>query len=411
MSQLRNIIVVGGGAAGLMASIVAARHGARVRIIDRMPRVGKKLLATGAGRCNLCNLSPTPDHYHGIDTSFIVPAIEQFSAEKTVDFFSALGIETRVAPGNRVFPLTGQAANVLDVLRYEMRQLGVEEICDAKVSRIERQNPGFRCLCGDGKTYTADRVILATGGKSSPNLGSNGGGYKLAKALGHKVGPLWPAQVQIKLDAPFLKRLKGIKFTGGAEVRVDGKLARRDEGDVLFTEDGLSGPPILQLSRIVAQHTEDKQRVSIRLDLMPDRDFKEVADLLAKRFKLNAGKPLDIAMIGLINKRMIPYLLRDAGFEDLSVVCGSLQRKELRQIATNLKGWELPAAGTRSWMHSQVTAGGVEVSEVNPRTMESRLVPGIYFAGELLDIDGDCGGYNLQWAWSSGYVAGENAAN
>lgn len=412
MHKRCDILVIGGGPAGLMAAIIASRAGAQVLVLDRMPRVGKKLLATGAGRCNLCNMKPTIDHYHGADTTFMLPALERFSAGKTMNFFYDLGIETRVAPGGRVFPITGQAANVLDVLRYECERLGVEEICETKINRIESyRKGGFVCKFGDGEEgFIAEKVILATGGQSMPNLGSNGGGYKLATSLGHRVTELWPSRVQIKLDLPFLKRLKGVKIVGAVQILVDGEIKRRDEGDILFADYGVSGPPILQLSRTVGQYENTERTITLEIDCLPDCDVEQVAAQLERRFALNAGKTLEEGMIGLINKRAIPYLLRGAGFKNLERNCGSLTTDERGALARTLKAWSLPVSGTLSWMYSQVTAGGVDLSEVSAETLESKLVPGIFFAGELLDIDGDCGGFNLQWAWSSGYLAGLSAA-
>jgi predicted Rossmann fold flavoprotein len=324
MSEQRNIVIVGGGPSGLMAAIIAARSGARVQILERMPRVGKKLLATGAGRCNLCNSSASVKNYHGADTSFIQPALDFFGDTMTRTFFEHLGIEVREAPGGRIFPVTGQAANVLDVLRFETERLGVVEICDVKVQQILPIGGAFRCECQDGQVFKAHRVIIATGGQSMPNLGSNGGGYKLAKALGHELTPCFPARVQLRLDAWFLKRLKGMKVVGLAEALVDGVPQRHDEGDLLFTDYGISGPPILQISRSLSKHERENRRLEVRLDLMPHFSLEELEQRLQERFNNHPTKPLEVSFIGFFHKRLIPVVLREAGQEDVNRLGGDL---------------------------------------------------------------------------------------
>ena len=400
-----SILIIGGGAAGMLAAIVAARRGARVTVAERLPKVGRKLLATGNGRCNLTNLQPDLSHYHGRDTSFARTALEAFGARDSLDFFAELGIETRTEAGGKVFPVTDQAAAVLDVLRLEMEALGVEVIGDCKVQGVQRRGPGFVCACGDGHELKADRVILATGGQSTPNLGSNGGGFKIAQALGHTLVTPRPALVQIKLDAPFLARLKGVRVEAGVAILVDGRVIRRDRGELLFTEYGLSGIPVMNLSRIVSENLKRLDRVALALDLFEDRTAADLEDNISHRVARQRERLLEDSLIGRMPKRLIPVTVREAGLADPRTPCAQVGEKAIAALARLLKDWRIPCAGTLSWMHSQVTAGGVATDEVDPATMQSRRVPGLIFAGEVLDIDGDCGGYNLQWAWSSAYVS------
>ena len=404
------IVIVGGGASGMTAAIAAARRGAAVTVIERMARVGKKLLATGNGRCNLTNMDQSIDRYHGSFPRFVLGAFDQFHVRETLSFFKELGIEPVVEQDGYVYPASGQASSVLDVLRYEMEQLGVESLCDTRINRIEKRKKGFRCHCADAGSQPADRVIIAAGGKSSPNLGSNGSGFKIAEGLGHTVITPFPALVQVRLDAPFLKRLAGIRIQGRAECRIDSAVAGSAKGELLFADYGISGIPILQLSRFISENTGTGRRLSLHLDLFPDLTQEEVFGLIARRIESDPGKSLEMSFVGLLHKRLIGVILQETGFRKQRSACGDLSRQEIHRIAAQMKDWPLHCTGVKSWMFSQVTAGGVNVDEVDPRTMESKIVPGVFFAGEVLDIDGDCGGYNLQWAWSSGYVAGINTA-
>ena len=409
-SAKNRIVIVGGGAAGMTAAIAAARRGAAVTLIERMSRVGKKLLATGNGRCNLTNTNQSVEKYHGSNPRFVLGAFERFDVEHTLAFFEELGVEPLVEDKGCVYPASGQASSVLDVLRYEMERLEVKVFCDTRVNRIEKGKECFRCGCADGRDYPAERVIVAAGGKSSPNLGSNGSGFKIAGEIGHTVRKPFPALVQIRLDAPYLKRLSGTRFQGRAECRIDGVAAGCERGELQFTDYGISGIPILQLSRPVSEHADSGRTLSLRLDLFPDWTERDLAARIARRISFNPQKPLQMSFVGLLHKRLIAAILQESGFENAPLACGELKEHEIRHLAGLMKNWPFRCAGVQSWMFSQVTAGGVNVDEVDPRTMESRIVPGIYFAGEVLDIDGDCGGYNLQWAWSSGYVAGMHAA-
>ena len=410
MSQQTKILVIGGGPSGMMAAIVAARRGAYVTLVDRLPKIGKKLLATGAGQCNLCNTKPTQANYHGTDTSFMLPALAAFGAETALTFFDALGIEVREVEHGRVFPITGQASNVLDVLRYEMSMLGIREVTDAKIQDIQPQEGGFHCFTAEGDKFKADKVVVAAGGTSSPNLGSNGAGYKLAAALGHNVTHTFPSRVPLLLDSWFLARLKGVKVRDArVSSYVDGELMRASSGDLLFADYGISGPPVLNISRAIGEFERTDRDLAVAIDLFPEETMESMEALIRKRIGHAPYKALEVCLIGLLHKRLIPVLFAEAGQEDLNRPCGTLDDEEVGRLIGILKDWRVKSSGTKSWMNSQVTAGGVDVSEVDSATMESKLVPGLYFVGEVLDIDGDCGGYNLQWAWSSGYLAGSHA--
>ncbi|NMA70283.1 MAG: NAD(P)/FAD-dependent oxidoreductase [Desulfitobacterium sp.] len=405
------VVVVGGGAAGLFAAIIAAREGGKVTILEKNQRVGKKILATGNGRCNLTNVNMEISHFHGQNPKFAYSALRTFDKEQTIQFFEELGIAHKVEEGGKVYPNSNQASSVLDVLRYEIERLGIETIVEAEVKEIKNKKRGFELITKEGQKYFAQNVIIATGGKAAPNLSSNGSGYPLVQKLGHTLIEPFPALVQLKLAEPFLKQIKGIKFVGRAEIILNGKSQAQEEGEILFTDYGISGPPILQLSRIAAENIRRGREVWLKLVILDKYSSEELSQYLEKRWAANPRKSLFFSFVGFINKQLIPVVLKEAGIEDIHKPVGEVSNREKRNIRKILQDWRFQVVGTNNWAAAQVTAGGIDVREVNPATMESRLVPGLFFAGEVLDIDGDCGGYNLQWAWSSAYLAGINAAN
>lgn len=410
MPETKTVIVIGGGASGLMAAIIAARNGADVKILEQMNRVGKKILATGNGRCNLTNENIVIERYHGKNPQFAIEALEGFDVLKTVDFFEKLGISCKAEDGGKVYPASDQASSVLDVLRYELSRLGVPEICDSGVKSIHKDKKGFAIILRDGEQLRCDRVILAAGGKASPSLGSNGSGYNLVIPFGHRLIEPIPALVQLKLDKPFLKGIKGVRLIVKAKIGVNETLLRDEYGEVLFTDYGISGPAVFQLSRRAGEEIQKLNTPWILIDIFPQKTFEDVIDMLNTRFNNQPEKPLDFSFIGLLNKRLINVVLREAKIEDIHKPCGKTTIEERKNIAEILKQWKMDITGTQSWSEAQVTAGGIDVSDVNPKTMESKLIPGLYFSGEILDIDGDCGGFNLQWAWSSGHTAGTHAS-
>ncbi len=403
------VLVVGGGAAGMTAAISARRLGADVTILEKNPRVGKKILATGNGRCNFTNINTDVGYYHGNNPKFTYSALSNFTVDDTIRFFEKLGIAHKVEDFGKVFPMSDQASSVLDVFLYELNQLGVNTVCDANVKDI-RKNDKFLIELEDGKVYQGDRVIITTGGKAMPSSGSDGSGYDLAARLGHTIIDIFPALVQLKLEGPFFKRLDGVKFVGTAEIIHNNIPVAKDRGDILFTNYGVSGPPILQISRKAGELLNAGQEVYLKITIMDMMPKEELRTFLKKRWQISSSKPLDFSLVGFINKRLIPVVLMEAGINDAGRPVASLSAKEQERIIDILTDWRFKIRGTRSWPSAQVTAGGVDTREINQDTMESKLVKGLFFAGEIIDIDGQCGGFNLQWAWSSGHIAGQNAA-
>ncbi|NLY47060.1 MAG: NAD(P)/FAD-dependent oxidoreductase [Tissierella sp.] len=405
------IIVVGGGASGMMAAIVAKRNGADVTILERNDRVGKKLLATGNGRCNYTNTTINYDtfleNYHGENPKFVYNALYSFDLYQTIDFFEMMGI-TPAVEDNKVFPNSFQASSMLDVLRYEIENSGIELIVEAYVVDINK-NKNFKLKLKDGRTFESDKVILATGGMAMPVSGSDGNGYSLAKSFGHKLIDILPGLVQLKLQGNIFKSIKGIKFPGVASLYSNDQLIMSDSGDILFTDYGISGPPILQLSRTALDYQRNQQDIKLRISIIPNRTKEDMVRYLAKRFEFMPKKTIQEALIGLINKRLIIPILKELNVDKDKNV-SKLSTDELDSLANVLTSWEFEIIGSQGWGQAQVTAGGIDTKEIDDKTMESKLVKGLYMTGELLDIDGNCGGFNLQWAWSSGFVAGLHAA-
>ncbi len=410
MSSTRSVTIVGGGASGMMAAISAARAGAAVTLLERMPRVGKKLLATGNGRCNLTNIDCPVSRYHGGSDGFIASVLGQFTVEETLSFFEGLGIACRTEDEGKVYPHSGQASAVLDVLRYELEQQRVRLVVEADVAAIVSGGKAFALQLQDGREFVASRVVLASGGRASPQFGSNGSGYRLAQRLGHRVVEPLPGIVSLRLGAAFLPRLKGVKFIGTVEGRAGDDVLRKEAGEILFTDYGLSGPPVLQVSRAVLAASASRGPARVALDLFAGVTPEQLEERLVGRFATQGRKTLEMGLVGLLNKRLIPVVLGEAGFCDLSQPCALVSAEASRALAALLKAWTFEVTGSQSWHDAQVAAGGVVVDEVDAETLESKRRPGFYLCGEVLDVDGDCGGFNLQWAWSSGWVAGRHAA-
>lgn len=403
------IIVIGAGAAGMMAAISANIQGADVVLIERNDRLGKKLLATGNGRCNYTNKNLNIKNYHGENPKFAYSGLSQFNVDNTIDFFEVMGITPALGEEAKVFPLSFQSSSMVDILRFEIENSEIKLITDAYVSKIERSKDKFQIILKDNRSFGSDSVIIATGGMALPNSGSDGNGYKLCEDLGHTIIDIVPGLVQLNLEGDYFKRLNGTKFVGRAELYVDGKMSIEDTGDILFTSYGISGPPILNLSRTAIYNLNKDKNIEIRVSIIHHMNLEKLYEYLSYRFAIMTKKTLEMALIGFINKNLIIPILREIGI-DKNKMASNLSKEEVRSLSKILNSWSFKVIGNQPWAHAQVTAGGVNTDEVNNKTMESKIVKGLYIVGELLDVDGDCGGYNLQWAWSSGYIAGERAA-
>lgn len=401
------IIVIGGGASGMMAGISASQAGGRVIIIERNNRVGKKILATGNGRCNYTNINLSINNYHGNNPKFPYSALSKFDVNQTINFFERMGITPFIEEDGRVFPLSLQSSSVLDVLRHEIEDLGIEIILESYVKDIKKDKR-FVVELDNGETIEGDKVILATGGKAMPNSGSDGNGYNLAKNLGHKTIDSFPGLVQLHLEGNIFKEISGVKFPGVAQLISRGKVLIEDSGDILFTNYGISGPPILQISRIALDNLRKDKDLELRISIIHTMTKESLVGYLEERFMFMSRKSIEESLIGLINKRLINPILGEINI-DKNKKIANISKKEILKLSEILTSWKFKIIGSQGWNQAQVTAGGIDTKDINNKTFESKLIKGLYIIGELLDIDGDCGGFNLQWAWSSGYIAGLNS--
>ena len=394
--------VIGGGASGMMAALHACRS-ARVILYERQARLGRKLMATGNGRCNLSNRAAAESHYHGGDPGFVGPALARFGVDETLAFFRGLGLLTVQEPDGRIYPFSDQANSVSDVLRLALEHSGVELRLGCEIRALRRENAGFTVRY-DGGADRVDRVIVAAGGLAGGKLGGTGAGYDLLKALGHRCTKLYPSLVQLRTDNTWVRSCKGVRAQARVTLLQGDAVLASQTGEVQFTDFGVSGPCVFDLSRACA----GRSGLTAVLDLCPCLAKDEIKEHLRARCARFPDLPLEDLLTGLLHNRLGRTVLRERGFA-LTRSCGSLTENDIGRIAAGIKQFRLPVLGAMDLSQAQVTAGGVVTSEFDPNTLESRLVPGLYATGEVLDVDGDCGGFNLQWAWSSGALAGESA--
>lgn len=395
------VLVIGGGASGMAAALTAADAGHRVLLAERQSRVGRKLLATGNGRCNLSNLHASPAHYHGAAADFCRPALERFPAEETLGWFERLGLLTAAEPSGRIYPASNMAGSVLDVLRYALERPEIELRTGCVITQLRHRGGAFTARTESGETLTAERVILAAGGAAGSKVGGVMDGYQLARQLSHHRTALLPSLVQVKTDPTYPRGLKGVKAEADVRVLRGREVLAQGRGEILFTEYGVSGPAIFDLSRAVSTGGEG---LLLALDLLPQLDMAGTLRWLRGRQASLGAREAALLLTGSVHTRLGQTVVKRAGFTNQPA--SSLTEDDLRRIAAGLHSFALPVTGVCGFDQAQVTAGGLRTDEFDPKTMQSLLVPGLYACGEVLDIDGDCGGYNLQWAWASGRLAG-----
>ena len=396
------VLIIGAGASGMMAALTAAEDPSnQVTLLERQSRVGRKLLATGNGRCNLTNIHADPSHYHGLDPLFVRHALSRFSVEETLAFFRRVGLLTTTEPSGRVYPFSDQANSVVDTLRFALEQRCVDLRCGCEVLSIGKKARGYQVKTAEEAFY-CDKLILACGGSAGGKLGGTDWGYKLLTSMGHTVTSLRPSLVQIKTDVSVTRSLKGVRADAGITLKQNGRSAAQNSGEVQFTDFGISGPAIFELSREVAPHGDQL----LLLDLMQPWTEEEVLRLLLNRKEQFPALDGEELLTGALQNRLGKVVLKCSGIS-IPKNCGSYSEQDLNRIAHTVKYFPMTVTGVMGLEQAQVTAGGILTSEFRPDTLESRICPGLFATGEVLDIDGDCGGYNLQWAWSSGRLAGK----
>lgn len=415
------IAIIGGGAAGTVAAISAAREGGQVTIYEQNDKLGRKILATGNGRCNFSNMSleypdntNIRDYYHGSNPEFALSVLERFSLQDTIRFFVELGIYGKNQNGY-LYPYSDQAASVSSALSHEVKRLGINVLYQARVCRISRRDNSFVI---EDKTENGirknnyDRVIIAAGSKANPKSGSDGNGYDLCRALGLNVLKPIPCLTYLRSNAKWLKDTSGVRFDD-VEVHImtqgrEGETKIKERGNIQFTDKGISGIVVFQLSSHVGRVLEDGGNAVAYIDFMPEMDRKELFGFITDRMNAAFDKDCYEALIGLFPAKLIPVILKESNIPS-SRSALSLSEKEKRSMVESIKNLQVPVTGTGDFEHAQTCSGGVLTKQLD-ENLEVKSIPGLYLAGEILDIDGICGGYNLQFAWSSGWIAGKSAS-
>ncbi len=403
----RQVIIVGGGASGMVSAIVAAREGAKVTIIEHQNKLGKKILSTGNGKCNMTNTFMTSECFHGEDTSIVDIVLNQFGCKETLEFFDSLGLLTKSRQGY-IYPLSEQASSVLDVLVMELQKLAVDIVLGEHVTFVSNKKGRFSVVTENQIRYS-DAVVLATGGKASPTLGSDGSGYVLAKQFGHTISPVVPALVQLRGKGNYFKQAAGVRTNAKVSVLVDDSLKAFESGELQLTNYGISGIPVFQISGLVAKALKENKKVQVEIDFLPFMDDCEFQTLIEERKKQHSERSAEDFFVGIFNRKLIELFLKQA-FVPLHIEASEIRVDKWEKLLFLCKHFQVEIVETNPFEQAQVCAGGVRTNAIDSVTMESSLVKDLYITGELMDIDGICGGYNLQWAWATGFLAGKHAA-
>ena len=412
---MSKVLIIGGGAAGMMAAAFAAKNGNRVEVFEKNEKLGKKLFITGKGRCNITNAADLEDFFSTVTSNpkFLYSAFYSFTNEQVISFFEELGVRTKVERGGRVFPVSDHSSDVIQALKSEMERLGVKINLNAEVKElITEKNSTRETVNGirlvSGKKISGDAVIVATGGISYPSTGSTGDGYRFARRCGHKVSELSPSLVPMEVKEWYAGELMGLSLRN-IEIRItDGKKKLYQEfGEMLFTHYGVTGPVILSASSIVGKKLKDTE-LTLHIDLKPALTEEQLDKRVLREFETNHNRQFKNAVDSLFPSKLRPVIVELSGIPEEKKVHEITKEERLRFVRL-IKDFTMTLTGLRGYNEAIITKGGVSVKEIDPGTMESKLVKGLYFAGEVLDLDAVTGGYNLQIAWSTGYLAGMNA--
>lgn len=408
---MSNVIVVGGGAAGMMAAVFAARNGQNVQLLEKNEKLGKKLFITGKGRCNITNAADIEDLFTAVisNPKFLYSGFYSFTNQQVIDFFEELGVRTKIERGERVFPVSDHSSDVIAAFSRELKSLGVSVSLHTEVKELLcEQDKVCGVLLTNGKKMKADAVIVATGGISYPSTGSTGDGYRFARETGHKVTELLPSLVPMEVRQWYAKELQGLSLRN-IEIRItDGKKKLYEEfGEMLFTHYGVTGPVILSASSVVGK-TLRKKELTLHIDLKPALSEEQLDKRILREFDANHNKQYKNSIDSLFPAKLKPVMIELSEIEPEKKV-NEITKEERQRLVHLIKDFTMTLTGLRGYNEAIITKGGVSVKEIDPGTMESKIIKGLYFAGEVLDLDAVTGGYNLQIAWSTGYLAGINA--
>lgn len=405
----KKVLIIGAGMAGLISGIQLAKNNHKVTIFERNNKIGKKLLVTGNGRCNLTNKHVSKEHYHSESLNVFEPVYNQFNIEDSKELLESLGLNLVELDEGKFYPMSLQAKSVITSLLLECDRLGIDIVYNARITRVEAGSK-YKIVAED-KTYYGTQLIIATGGKSYADSGSSGDGYKLGKNFGHSLIETFPSIVQLQTKGKYNKALKGLKmYCEGTLYELNNKVSttiRVERGEVLFTDYGLSGPVILQLSTMVEPRLSNGVELHIALDFMPNMKTEELDEFLMKRLHKLSYRKVSDCLNGFINQRLIVPILKRSEIE-LEKKSGDVSKVERTRLVNAIKCFDERIDSTYLWNQAQVTKGGINCLEINEGSLESKIQENLYFVGEVLDLDGDCGGYNLQWAISSGAVVAEH---
>ena len=410
---MSKIAVAGGGAAGMIAAVFAARNGNEVSLYEKNEKLGKKLFITGKGRCNLTNTAEMEDMFNAVvsNPKFLYSSFYSFTNDQTIAFFEELGVKTKTERGGRVFPASDHSSDVIHGLERELNRLGVRIELNTEVKEILTENGKVQGLMlASGKKVEADAVIVAAGGLSYPSTGSTGDGYRMARSCGHKVTRLFPALVPMEVKEWYAKELMGLSLRNIEITITDGtKKLYQDFGEMLFTHYGVSGPVILSASSIVGSRLAEKE-LTLHIDLKPALTKEQLDKRVLREFDANHNRQFKNASAGLFPAKLRPVIVELSGIPEEKKV-NEITREERKKFTELIKDFSMTLTGLRSYNEAIITKGGVSVKEIDPGTMESKLVKGLFFAGEVLDLDAVTGGFNLQIAWSTGFLAGTYAGD
>lgn len=398
-----DLVIIGAGASGMMAAITAARDNKKVCIIEKLEKAGKKLLATGNGKCNFTNEIMHADCFHG-DEAFIQYVLKQFSVQDCLQFFRSIGIYPKNKNGY-YYPNSEQASSVTNALLYELERLGVKICYETIVKEIDAKETEVSVWTNKG-VFSGKRLIIATGLLAAPKLGSDGSLFDVIKGLGHRFHPVLPALCGFYCKGMKFKQVSGVRAQGTVAAYIDDVLCAEDMGEIQFTDYGLSGIPVFQISRFLSNGLYEKKKVEIKLNLLPDFEKDQLEKEINYRYSICAPMSVSALLNGLINQKLADMILGKAGI-DKNIYTSSISKDELSKVVALLQEITVLVTNYRDFEFAQVCTGGIPVSDINAKTLESRLAPNVYFTGEILDVDGICGGYNLHFAWATGYIAGK----
>jgi predicted Rossmann fold flavoprotein len=397
------MIIIGAGAAGLCAAITAARAGRKVSLLEQNSKIGKKILVSGNGKCNIDNKFIDAKRFHSQDTNFIKEVLEGYDFKSVEKFFTSIGLELIEGKEGKIFPMSLQASSVVELLEYEAKRAGVEIVCDCTVTGIDKKDNTFILETTQG-IQTCEQLLLANGSPAAPQLGGSDSGYAFAAKLGHTLIPRHPSLVQLCSDETWVKGCAGVKIAGLAQLYANGEYITEKKGDLLFTNYGISGLAILDLSREVSTRLASFDYCELSLDLMPEFSKEKLTNLLLGRIQSESEKPVTLWLQGIINKKLIHIILEQSKCKAKKE--SDLNRKEINKIVHSIKNLKLSISDTKGFKGAEVSTGGVDTKEVNPQNMESKIVPNLFFAGEILDVAGDRGGFNFHFAWVCGLRVG-----